>query len=158
MSRIRTENFRPIEPCDKCPAFNGMESIAVTRTLNPSMPVGEFVIASSFPDRVFYAHDPKNPLAGNVVLGPDIGCVDPFCQSHESASSRTLGETHRACKKCSGPKEVRVGFIKKRTVTVCGAGFEKDKGLVSRLNRIAKRQGRSALSSIDTVLPASSRT
>lgn len=157
MARINTENFRPLEPCSKCPAFDGMEIIAVTRTLNSGMPVEEWVVVADYPDRVFYAYDPENTQAGTVVLGPDTGCVDAFCQGHEAASSRVLGETHRACENCNGPKEIAVGFLKRRTQTVCGAGFEKDHGLVNRLNRVARRQGRVALSTIDRVLAPSPR-
>ena len=158
MARINTENYKPLQPCNDCPAFSGMENIAVTRTLNSGMPIEEFVVVANYPDRVFYAHDPEHPLAGSVVLGPDTGCVDAFCQRHESASSRVLGESHQACQNCTGPKAVSVGILKRRTRTICGGGFENDRGLVNRLNRIAKRQGRSALSSVDTVLAPSRRT
>ncbi len=157
VSRINEQNFRPLEPCDECPAFNGMDNIAVARTANLGMPEGEFVVAGSFPDRMFYAYDPTNTLAGNVVLGADRGCEDAFCGRHESASSRVLGETHHACSGCTGPKEIPVGLLRRRTRTVCGAGLEKDRGLVSRLNRVARRQGRSALSSVDTVITSSPR-
>lgn len=157
MARIDIDNFKPIEPCPKCPAFDSMVNIAVTRTLNSGMPVEEWVVVADYPDRVFYAYDPENTQAGAVVLGPDTGCVDAFCQGHEAASSRVLGEAHQACLDCTGPKEMKVGILKRRSRTVCGAGFEKDTGLVNRLNRIGARQGRSALSSIDTILAPSPR-
>ena len=151
------ENYRPIVPCEECPAFSGMNNIAVSRTPNAPMPEGEWVLAANYPDKVFYAHDPDARLAGNVILGEDIGCSDALCGMHEYASSRVLGHTHEACSNCTGPKDVYVGFIRSRKKTVCGAGFEKDRGTVSRLIRFAKRQGRTALVSSDIVLASSPR-
>lgn len=154
----RRENYRPINPCEDCPAFEGMECIEVRRTPNWGPEINTMYASSMPPDPVLYAHDPNQPEAGTVVLGEDVGCVDAFCQAHEAGSSRVLGETHAKLEQCSGPTEVRVGILRRKTKTICGANFAKDVHTVARLTRIAKRQGRMSLQgAIDIIVKASSR-
>lgn len=159
MAYIKKESMRSPEFCAECPAVAGMANIAVACTTNPRFPINEWVVgpAGSFPDPVYYAFDPENPLAGAVILGKDY-TVDPFCGCHEYPSSQALSVTHELTEACQGPKEVPVGIIRRRTKTVCGAGFINEAPQVRRLNRIGGKTGSLAINSTSFIVPLTPRT
>lgn len=145
----RQENYRTPEFCAECPATAEMDQIEVRLTNNFGPEVNSVYSGDMPPERQIYAHDPKNPDAGAVVLGEDF-LVDPMCSCCEFAASRTLGKTHEKIESCEGPQLITSWFGLKKSI-VCGAGFRDGRKFIEALNKRGKYYP-----NIQTILPAQS--
>jgi hypothetical protein len=157
MGFIRKETYKVPEFCADCPPVEGMTKVEIRRTSNTPPPVDAHFVLGKFADPLIYARDPDNLEAGEVVLGRDY-TVDAFCECHEFPESRALSIANVAVDTCTGPVEVKYGFLKRKTKKVCGAGYEKDVlGRVRRLELLGRRQGKTAIDAVNTIIEPTAR-